>query len=92
MSQRRRTTTLVMIARARPPYRPLDLSAMSGRLVEYRTLSAVDADREDGDRDPVDPRLEAPARIGQDQGEQDDRGGVLERERELVDDRDRRRR
>ncbi len=34
MTQRRTTTIVVIVARARPPYRPVLLSVTSGRLVE----------------------------------------------------------
>ena len=70
-SQRRSTTTLVMTARARPPYRPLDLSAISGRLVEYRTLSVVTPIASTAIATRSTRRLEPAARIREHERDQD---------------------
>ncbi len=88
INQRRTTTTVVIVARARPPYRPVLLSAMIVRLVEYRTLRAVAPTARIAMADPIDARLQLAARIGEHEREQEDRGRILERQRDFADERD----
>ena len=90
ISQRRTITTVVIVARARPPYSPVG----PGIDVEQRRgEQEVEAGRPDGQdrhRHPVDARRQPTARIGEDQRKQQDGRGVLERQADLADDRDRR--
>ena len=63
--------------------------ALVGDDREARRVEDVEGggpDRQDRDGDPIDARLQLAARIGEDEGEQDDRGRVLERQRDLADD------
>ena len=60
-------------------------------LEQRRGEQEVEAGRPDGEdrhRRPVDARRQPTARIGQDEREQQDGRGVLERQADLVDDRD----
>ncbi len=88
ISQRRTMTTVVIVARARPPYSPVGPDRREQRRREEDveavapTARIATATRSTRDVEPA-------ARIGEDQGKEQDGGGVLEGQADLVDNRDR---